>query len=139
MPGRPSAADLRCGYVALVFRTIIVDRAGGVTWCRPILAEVVGTAADGTAILLTANRTHLRFPVDALHGVTEGIAEALKDCAGISRAIKSFAVADFSHVGGQELIWDLHDAAKRATLRHLTADEIAEALAEGDAVVDADA
>ncbi len=135
----PDAAGLRHSRVALVFRTVIADKAGGMSWCRPVVAEVVETDIAGIAILLTTNRTHLQFPVHALHKPTDDIATTLKACSAISRALKAFAVEGFSYVGGQELIWDVHNAVKPATLRYLTVGDITEALADPDALIDADA
>ena len=93
----------------------------------------------GTAILLTPNRAHLLFPVWALHEPTAGIAEALTACKSISAALKAFNADQFSYVGGQEVVWDMHNAVTPATLRYLTVDEIAEALADFDSLVDANA
>lgn len=134
----PDAAGFRHSRVALVFRTVIVDKAGAVPWCRPVVAEVVEADLAGTALLLTVNRTHLQFPLRALHRPTAGIAEALKARESVSQALKGFAVEDVSYVGGQELIWDCHNAVQPATLRYLSVDEIAEILAERDAMTDVD-
>ena len=135
----PDAATFRHSRVALVFRTVIIDRAGEMAWCRPVVAEVVETDISGTALLLTTNRTHLQFPVRALLKPTHGISEALKACSGISQALKAFAAESFSYVGGQEVVWDVHNAVTPAALRYLTVDEITAALAEHDSLVDADA
>lgn len=135
----PDHAKFRRSLAALVFRTVIVDRAGQVPWCRPVVAEIVETDIAGTAILLTPNRTHLQFPVHALHQPTAGVAETLMACPSILTGLKAFHAAGFAYVGGQEVVWDLHHAVTPASLRYLTTDELAEALAVPNALVDADA
>ncbi len=133
----PAATCFTHSRVALVFRTVIAGRAGGVPWCRLVAAEVVETDIAGTAILLTTTRTHLQFPIWALYEPTDGIAEKLTSYAGASRALETFNAERFSYVGGQELIWNIHNATQPATLRYLTVDEIAEVLTNHDAVIDA--
>jgi hypothetical protein len=132
------AAKFRGSRAALVFRTVIVDKAGGAPWCRPVVAEIVEADIAGVAILLTRNRTHLQFPLRALHKPTAGIDEAVKACQSVAQALKAFASENISYVGGQELIWDVHNAIEPATLRYLTVDEIAEILSDRDALIDAD-
>ncbi|WP_442511814.1 hypothetical protein SH528x_003559 [Novipirellula sp. SH528] len=135
----PDDARFRHSYVVLVFRSIIVDRAGEMPWCRPVAAEIVETDIAGTAFLLTSNRTHLQFPVRALHKPTESITRTLEACSGVSNALQAFGGKSFSYIGGQEIIWDIHNAVTPAVLRHLTLDEITEALQDPDALVDSDA
>jgi len=70
--------------------------------------------------------------VRALHKPDIRLADALKACPGIAVGLEAFNAESISYVGGQEVVWDIHSAVTPATLRHLTPDEIAKALADVD-------
>ncbi|GAA4450483.1 hypothetical protein [Novipirellula rosea] len=121
-------------WTAIVFRSLVIDRAGCLPQCHVVVAQTVEGDVFGTAILLSYGGHHFQFPISSLHPITHGIIESLRSYRPTADAIKRLKAEQVTLTGGQELTWDIHNAVEPAKLRHLILEEIVEAVADTSAL-----